>query len=615
MCGHAGAAVTDISGTNMEMQSRCRQSLIHRGPDAFGSKSLTGNFPGNILMQHARLSILDLKERSNQPFSDGACHMTFNGEIYNYRELRRSLEIIGLSFKTDGDTEVLFQGLKHFGRDFLAELDGMYSISFFDTRKRSLLLARDYFGEKPLYFIKQGTDLFWGSEAEAVFAISGIEPQLDYPKLQRFLIEGYKGVFKYSNTFFTNLNQLNPNHWLEFDVNLRTFQTGLIEQPIEDTQGIERSETLAVKQASLEATIEEVFSRRLLADVPLAIALSGGVDSMLLYHLAVKMGQNEIFTFHIDTPDARYSESSYVNKYVQDPMNHYVIRPDSDGTLERIRGMVQRRGGPVLTPSALAHNRLMEAISERGLKVVLGGVGADELFSGYYDHHLLSFASADSRNSKGLLQEVNAWEKNVKPHVRNPLLSDPGRYIKNPKARDHVFFRADEYRSSLGVDLVSVFTENDYGLSLLRNRMLNEMYCETVPVMLEEEDRNAMQFSIENRSPFLAKSMLQAALKFSDKELLNNGLSKQPLRNFLMKFAPEVALNSRKIGFNSPVAEQLASERANVLDLLLDVSPKLGLRIDPDFAKGLTSPRNSNSDSKLLLSLLSSCIFVQEFSG
>ena len=566
-------------------------------------------------MQHARLSILDLNDRSNQPFSDDDCHLTFNGEIYNYKELRSSLENMGLSLETEGDTEVLFLGLKHFGRDFLSELDGMFSICFFDNRKRSLLLARDYFGEKPLYFLKEGPDLFWGSEAEAVFAISGKEPQINYLKLQRFLIEGYKGVFKNSNTFFTNLDQLNANSWMEFDVELRTIETGQIEQPIQQTQSAMTSQALFARQASLEATIEDVVSRRLLADVPLAIALSGGVDSMLLYHLAVKMGQNEIFSFHIDTPDDRYSEASYVNNYVQDPRNHYVIRPDSDSTLERIRSMVRRRGGPVLTPSALVHNRLMEAISQRGLKVVLGGVGADELFTGYYDHHLLSFARKDLSNSKDLFQEVTAWEKNVKPYVRNPLLSDPDRYIKNPKVRDHIFFRADEYRAALGVDVTSVFTENDYGLSLLRTRMMNEMYCETVPVMLEEEDRNAMQFSIENRSPFLAKNLLRAALTFSDSELLSNGLAKRPLRNILMKYAPDVAFNSRKIGFNSPVAEQLEAERSNALGLLMDVSPKIGLTIDFNFAKRLTSPGNLNSDSKLLLSLLSSCMFVQEFSG
>lgn len=612
MCGLAGASLKSNSSIPTAAFEHALQVLAHRGPDSSGFQHIRNQESGDVVLLHTRLSIIDLDSRSNQPFKDDDCSLIFNGEIYNFRSLRAELQQDGHRFRTEGDTEVLFVGLKAQGRNFLSKIDGMFSIAFHDKRENRILLARDYFGEKPLYYLLNSGELFWGSEPNAVWALSGIKPTPNIVKLQEFIVSGYKSVFKDGKTFFENLVELKRNSWVAFDLGSRELASGEIEPELRPSSGFESHSGGMLSVGELHETLISTLGRRLFANAPAGIALSAGVDSMLIWQLARELGYEDLKTFHIDSGDSRYSERADLELERRSVRNHVVVKARKSGVLKQIQAMVSNRGAPVLTPSSLVHNQLMEAVASEGIKVILGGVGADELFTGYYDHHLLAIAGVSANSPELLESEILAWREKVVPNVRNPSLQDPLRYINNHAVRDHIYFRQEEFQEKLGLNIRSVFSEQTHDSSLLRGRMMNELYYETVPVMLAEEDRNAMQFSIENRSPFLSKELLALSFRYSDQELIGQGMTKRPLRQLLHRYSPRVASNPRKVGFNAPPSSQLAQDRDEVIDYLMVYSSQLGVKMTQGLALELTEAEKPNSEGKLLLSLLGSCIFLAE---
>jgi asparagine synthase (glutamine-hydrolysing) len=611
MCGLAGA-LTFSNVVSPDKIGAALAQLEHRGPDFSSVRQFSDPRWGYLNLIHTRLIVIDLSADSNQPFTRGDCSLIFNGEIYNYLELRSDLIRVGIELSTSGDTEVLFEGIRHYGVAFLSRIDGMFSLAFFDGRTQKVILARDYFGEKPLYFLETDGEFFWSSEPATIWTLSGMQPRVNSAKIGDFLVAGYKSVFKTQETFFEDLSQVPSNSWLEIDLSSRRVTRGEIEPRIAAANApLGDGRDYAEKLEALEDCIVRTFKRRFLSDVPIGLALSGGVDSMLIYAIAMELKIVDLEVFHVMNTDERYSETALFEEVMGDTRRTYV-HPSETGGLSQIRAMVRTRGGPVLTPASLIHNTLTKTVSESGTKVLLGGVGADELFSGYYDHHLQGLLGTMTANPAALANEIAEWSRLVKPHVRNPFLANPNLYMENKDFRDHIYFRSRHYFEKLGARGVPKFIESLHSSSLLRNRMANELYYETVPVMLEEEDRNAMQFSIENRSPFLSKELLRVSYSFSDFELVSGGLAKKPLRIILEKSNPKVALNSRKVGFNAPIAPQLLANKAEITELIMAYAPAMGISPELDYVDGLFQLDGPNSDSKTLLSLAACAIFIDE---
>ena len=255
----------------------------------------------------------------------------------------------------------------------------------------------------------------------------------------------------------------------------------------------------------------------------------------------------------------------------------------------------------------------MESIHKHGYRISVSGTAADELFTGYYDHHLAYLFEV--QNDAALhSSSLKAWREYIQPIVRNPFLGNPDLFIQNSKMRDHIFLDADGFRSYLTVDWSEPFDEQNYTPSLLRNRMLNEMFHEAVPVILHEDDLNAMYYSVENRSPFLDRDLFEFANSIPSRHLIQDGRAKSVLRDAMRGIAPDAIVdNRRKVGFNAPIFSFLDVKDKSTREALLADSPVFE-HIRRDKIETLISKDDlPNSESKFLFYFLNTKLFLEEF--
>ena len=603
MCGIAGLMTRH--GVSMLRVQRALEMLKHRGPDSTGYQLFLGADGVNTGLLHTRLRIIDLDVRSNQPMGIDGNWLVFNGEIYNYREVRDELLLEGVKFSTNSDTEVLLRGILRRGWSILDELEGMWAFAFYREDTGVLTLCRDRFGEKPLW-IRRGEDgLSFASEVPVLEALSGVPNTPDLDHLRRFLVLGYKSLYKGQDTFITGVTQVPPGVLMRFDPSGDVSTTRYWTPSLSVQEGMSFEDAVSQTRDLLLRSVD----LRLRADVPLAFSLSGGVDSVALASLAATGLGADVHGFTIMNTDPRYEERTLVEQAVRMlGIKHTWVPLSTSSFLERLRGLVATRGEPVLTLSSYVQALLMEQIGSCGYKVVVGGVGADELFTGYYDHHLLYLASVDPAiRSEALFW----WEQRVRSTVRNPFLQNPDLFIDDPNFRGHITLGANTFNSALLEPVALEFDETLYHEALIRNRMLNELFHEAVPVLLHEEDLNAMHYSLENRSPFLDRELMEFAYSIPSRLLIRHGYTKAVLREAVRGSAPDAVLDSpRKVGFNVPIGDLLPLEDPSVRAAILEDSAIWDI-VDRDvIAARLGGYQSTNSQSKFLFSLVSAKAFL-----
>ena len=278
-----------------------------------------------------------------------------------------------------------------------------------------------------------------------------------------------------------------------------------------------------------------------------------------------------------------------------------------------MRHLVVKHDSPVSTISYYVHWLLMDKISKSGYKISISGTGADELFSGYYDHHLLYLASI-SKNEELYKISKNNWFNHVSPIVRNKYLQDPDRFVNNINFRDHIYTGKD-FVNYLHEPFFESFKEKEYQVSLLRKRMLNELFEEVVPVILHEDDANSMYHSIENRSPFLDRRLFETSLKIPTKYLIQNGKAKSVLRESMRGIAPNVILDcQKKVGFNAPIEDLLDMNNPNNREQILGDSCVYNIIKRELIEKMLSKKIISNEETKFLFTFLGIKFFLEEFS-
>lgn len=296
-------------------------------------------------------------------------------------------------------------------------------------------------------------------------------------------------------------------------------------------------------------------------------------------------------------------------------LRHTPIPLDTRDFLPRLRTLVRQHDAPVYTISYYTHWLLMESVHGHGYKVSVSGTAADELFSGYYDHHLAYLYEVRSDPAR-LASARRDWERRVKPFVRNPFLCDPDLFFRDAGFRGHLYLDAERFRGFLTEDWSEGFEEKSYTPSLLRNRMLNELFCETVPVILHEDDLNAMYFSIENRSPYLDRDLFEFSCRIPTRHLVKDGLAKAVLRGAMAGLVPEPVLyNPRKVGFNASLFSMLDAGSAEVRREVLRESPIFELVRRDKIQALLEAPRLSDWDNKVLFYFLGCKMFLEEFGG
>jgi asparagine synthase (glutamine-hydrolysing) len=283
------------------------------------------------------------------------------------------------------------------------------------------------------------------------------------------------------------------------------------------------------------------------------------------------------------------------------------------GFLPRIRELIRYHDAPVITITYYAHWLLIESIASHGYRISISGTAADELFTGYYDHH--SAYLYEIRNEGKLFQEALAnWKTHIQPIVRNPVLQDPRVFIKNDQERGHIYLDADKFAGFLKRVFDEPFTEARYCEGLLRNRMLNEMFHESVPVILHEDDLNSMYYSVENRSPFLDRKLFEFCYSIPTRHLIGDGFNKKILRDAMKGILPDKIMTTRrKVGFNAPIYAFLDVHDEEVRSYLLDDGPVFDHVKREKVEEVISRGELPNSESKFLFYFLCTKLFLEEF--
>ena len=581
--------------------------MKYRGPDHQGWCSFQYN-KTNIYLLHSRLGIIDLEERSNQPFTFHGHTLVFNGEIYNYFEVKKDLKKCGHTFITESDTEVLLKAYIEYGEDCVQRFNGMWAFAVWDDRKKKLFLSRDRFAEKPLYYYQDNKGLYFASEIKAIQSLMQKKLEINYDHLKRYLVYGYKFLYKTPETYFHGIRELEyaSNANVDCQINFDRYK-----------YWIPKSE---IQSMSMDYAIEgtkhhllESVKLRLRADVPLAFCLSGGVDSASLASIAKKHFNYNVATFSIIDTDERYNELDNIRATINDlDCKHFLVHINFENMMERLRDLVCYHDSPVSTISYLVHSMLSEQINANGYKVSISGTSADELFTGYYDHFNLHLY--EMRNHQNFERYLSEWQEHTGNFVRNPYLKNPRLYFDDQTVRSHNHLNSDEFVSFLHDDFSIDITESTYCDSLLRNRMLNELFHEATPVILHEDDLNSMRYSIENRSPYLDVNLFEFAYSIPNEHLIKNGYGKYVLREAVQgNLNEEVRLDRRKIGFNASINSVVDLDDQLTIDYLLADGPVFDIIEKEKMDKLLKKDYLENSYKKFIFNFMNTKLFLETF--
>lgn len=633
MCGIAG--FTRFNNKDHDavkvIETMCNK-IAHRGPDGFGYENQE-----NISLGHRRLSIVDL-EGGAQPIynPNNKTHIVFNGEIYNYKKLQRSLEQKNYKLKTSCDTEVVLALYEIYGLDFLEHLEGMFAIAIWSELEQKLILARDRMGEKPIFYQAKDGDLVFSSELKSL---------VEHPSVKRVISpEGFNKFLTYEYipgpaSILKDVHKVEPGQVLCFDkdgLNKRFYWNYPSHNYLEGDEAFDKEKAIT----DLDLLLRKSIQNRLTADVPVGVLLSGGIDSSLVTALASEY-TDKLQSFSIYFNEKSYDESSYIEKITDKfSLNHHAEYLSSENMLsifDKLGGIMDE---PMADPSIVPTYFLSKMTSKK-VKTVLGGDGADELFAGYPTY-----------TANKLIQVYNVIPHEIRTPLTNFTKSMIGKAI--PVSNNNIsldfklkqFFRGanvasevrffrwmggfieQEKKSVLDekfyAEASKLFPYEDINRLLSRVNILNEtdrlLYLSQklylTDDILVKTDRASMQNSLEVRAPFLDHNIVEYAAALPARLKLRGLKTKYILKKLAIKYLPNEIVNRPKKGFGIPITEWLKNDlKEPMLDLLSKESlEKTGI-LDYEGVKTLVDGHlnGSANNRKLLWSLLSFQLWNQEF--
>jgi asparagine synthase (glutamine-hydrolysing) len=575
VCGIAGFA-TSRGGRPVPDERALRRmcdSIVHRGPDDEGMFH-----DGDVGLGVRRLAVIDLVG-GKQPVANetGTVVTVFNGEIYNFRELRSQLEAAGHVFRTRSDTEVIVHAYEQWGDGFVARLNGMFAIALYDIANQRLLLLRDHVGIKPLYYALTPDCLVWGSEIKALLASGAVDRTLDLDVLRQFVAWEYCPG---TTTLFKAVRRLLPGHLLAHD--LATGRSDVRRYWRVPEAGNARHDD-AYWLDQVDATLHAAVRRQLVSDVPLGAFLSGGVDSSL-----ITAAMSDAVTFSIGFEDPSYNElqhSSSVARHLGVRHITEVIRADALDLFEQLMNFMDDPIGD----SSIFPTYLISKLARRHVTVSLSGDGGDELFGGYEAYLALGVARRYDRLPRllrkgffepaiGLLKPTRAKKGLVNKALRfaEGARHDAGlgharwRIFLTEHLRSRLF-TADagaEMTTPVGEHIEQLFRESGSREPL--TQCLYVDLCSYLPDnILTKVDRMSMAVSLEARVPFLDKEMVELAFRVPDRLKIRGGVSKWILKRVAERYIPKQAVYRPKEGFSVPLKHWIAETHRDLTDELL----------------------------------------------
>lgn len=560
MCGIAGWIVRKDIGWADAVAQAMAGTIAHRGPDGDGFWFGDTDNGWRVGFGHRRLAIIDLAGGAQPMSAEDGTTITFNGEIYNYRELKQALQAEGVTFRTNSDTEVLLKGYRQWGDSFVDRLAGMFAFALWDPIRQRLLVVRDRFGKKPLFLYRRDGLVAFASEIKALLVLPGVERRLDHEAL------GLYFAFRYvpgPRTMFRDIVKLGAGQMLVWEKDRDTVSTYYTPP---DTRPADQSTPSGDLQAEFERLLDQAVTRRLVADVPLGAFLSGGLDSSTVVALMARRTGRPVSTYSIGFAEEQYSELPHANLVAKQlGCEHH---PIMFSTRELIDGMVDAtrfRDAPVSEPADLPI-LLLSRMAVKTLKVVLTGEGSDEILAGYPKHAYDRYASFYQAIVPGGVHDMI-----VEPVLRT--LPYGFRRIKTAAAslgeRDFTE-RMIRWFGALSAKQQAELTKVErpsYAIPFddPRNDALRRIlaFDQTVWLpdnLLERGDRMTMGASLESRMPFLDHDLAAFASRLPNSQRLHGPTGKWILRRVAEKILPRSIIERPKSGFRMPVNEWFRHE-------------------------------------------------------
>ena len=551
MCGLCGELRFDTSAPDLAVIERMKARLQKRGPDAEGAYVKTP-----IALGHRRLSIIDLTEKAAQPMTDEqvGVALVFNGTIYNYPDLRKELQVLGHSFKSTGDTEVILRSYIEWGEDCVSRLQGMFAFAIWDDKKQQILLARDRVGIKPLYFSQTSQRLLFASNTQAIIhADEKIDTSIDATALHHLFT--LHAVVPAPRTVINGIRKVKPAHYMIFDA------SGKVEEKRYWSLTAKRPDTKMTEQDWIAAVHDElrraVEKRVKIADVPVGVLLSGGIDSSLLVGLLAEAGQKGLKTFSVgfeDAPEEKGNEFEYSDAVAQKfETEHHQLMVPNNQVLPRLPEAFANMSEPMFAQDAVAFYLLSEVVSKE-VKVVQSGQGADEVFGGYFWY---------PRMHHSIKTGINRFSDEY-------FDRDHTEYLETVNSR----FFTEDVTSELMQDLLDEVEADEY----LDRVLAVDVTTLIVDDPVKRVDNMTMAWGLEARVPFLDTQLIELAASMPPEMKLPNG-GKHVLKELSRGFLPDSVVNRSKAYFPMPALKYVRGEFLEFMKeiLLSDGAKQRGL--------------------------------------
>ena len=588
MCGIVGFTSANSQPVNREILERMNACIVHRGPDDDGFY-----IRENVGLAMRRLSIIDIAH-GKQPIHnhDKSKWIVFNGEIYNFQELKKDLEKQGDKFYTNSDTEVILHLYEKHGADCVQYLRGMFAFAIWDERDQSLFIARDRIGKKPLLYSHQPNgDLIFGSEFRALLQHPAVSREVDYEAIHHYLTFICVPA---PLTGFKQIRKLEPAHWLRW-------KNGKIETKKYWTLDYSKKIKISEEDAIEETTriLREATKLRLISEVPLGAFLSGGVDSSIVVALMAQESEKAVKTFSIGFEEQDFSELKYakrVAEHVGAEYNEFIVKPHA---LEILPALVEHYGEPYADPSALA-TYYVSRETRQFVTVALNGDGGDESFAGYDRHFAMQISEKYHRIPrfvrKNLIESI-ALQIPAPTDFRNKMarakrfleaasLPREERYTRwmtnfDLQSKERLYTQ-DFHNQVAGYDsvkFIAKYINRNSGYSILDATLLTDIKTYLPNDLLVKVDIASMAVSLEARSPFLDHKLMEFAATLPDSIKVKGRETKYLLKKVASRLVPREVIYRQKMGFAVPinhwfrgemskfVEENLLSEKAVSRDL------------------------------------------------
>jgi asparagine synthase (glutamine-hydrolysing) len=550
-CVSNGSRVTPCSRTPAEAQNAGIAHYFPQMPvDAAGPCTLT--------FGHRRLSIIDLKETGRQPMCDttGSCWITYNGELYNYVELREELKQHGHEFISESDTEVLLAAYRQWGYECVNRFNGMWAFVIYDTKKNVCFASRDRLGVKPFYYHDESTLFAFASEQKALVKGLSLHAVPREETVRTYLLNA--ALEQEEDNFFEGIKELWPGHNLVYDLSSHTYRTFRYFHLKECVTAAndDLSETELIKK--IHSAVEDAVRLRMRSDVEVGTCLSGGIDSSAIALLMSRYTPKPVSCFTAVFPGQPFNEEQYAD-LVAGSINcaHHKIRPAFEGFVSEVDELVYSQDVPIWDSSTYAQYKVMQLAKNNGIKVVLDGQGADELFAGYHHHFIAKWNGMLRRgNIAGLLGDIMASGKTFSHplafYVRHGLIGKP--------SDGH----SDIFTSGF---LKGGKPQREKFLSDVNEQLLDDIYRTRLKSFLKCEDRCGMWHGVESRTPFSDDTGLFTLMfSFNGSKKLKRGVSKHLLREALKPLLPAgIYTRYDKKGFETPMQDWVQGLRPQMV--------------------------------------------------